>query len=264
LILSLEDHLELSMEQIKSELEYFTYPIFQENRNGKPELIASSVAIELGGSNFLCTAAHVLKNINDNQPILLGDSTTHKTGSLVDLDLSGKAIFTKQAHESDVDLCLINLNAIKENLNFLNERKITMGNDFRSGGIHLLLGYPLSKNKVTKIINLKLNEVKTRYLTVGVKIDGSINLSHFDGKKGNIHFGFRYDIDHMKQALPFPKGLSGGGVWYVPNIYEMKRFYLAGIFIEYHKKDKVGIATKAQYIKRLAEQFVLSTSPIIL
>ena len=68
LILNLEDHLELSIEQIKNDLEYFTYPIFQENRNGRPELVASSVAIELGGSNFLCTAAHVLKNINENQP----------------------------------------------------------------------------------------------------------------------------------------------------------------------------------------------------
>ena len=252
----MRDNLKSSIEQIQKNLEYFTYPIFQENRNNRPELVASSVAVELGGSHFLCTAAHVLKSIDDNRPVYIANSNINKKVSFV--GLNGKAIFAKQTNETDFDLCLINVNAIKDNFNFLSERKITRSNEFRQGSLQLLLGYPLSKNKVTKTINPKLNEVKTGFLTVGVKIDRNINLSHFEGKKENIHIGFRYNIDYMKQKLPFPRGLSGGGVWYIPNIYELKRFYLAGIFIEYHKNEKVGIATKAQYIKSLAEQYGLT------
>ncbi len=43
----------MSIDQIQKDLEYFTYPIFQENRNNRPELVASSVAVEIGGSHFL-------------------------------------------------------------------------------------------------------------------------------------------------------------------------------------------------------------------
>ncbi len=254
MIISLRDNLKSSIEQIQKDLEYFTYPIFQENRNNRPELVASSVAIELGGSHFLCTAAHVLKSIDNKRPIYVANSNINEKGSFV--GLNGKAIFTKQTNKTDFDLCLINVNAIKDNFNFLSERKITRSNEFRQGGLQLLLGYPLSKNKVTKTINLELNEINTGFLTICVKIDRNIKLSHFDGKKENIHIGFRYNRDYMKQKLPFPRGLSGGGIWYIPNIYELKKFYLAGIFIEYHKNEKVGIATKAQCITILSEQYV--------
>lgn len=247
----MQDNLKSSIEHIQKELEYFTYPIFQENRNNRPELVASSVAVELGGSHFLCTAAHVLKSIDDNRPTYTANSNLNKKGSFV--GLNGKVIFTKRTNETDFDLCLINVNEIKDNFNFLSERKITRDNEFRQGSLQLLLGYPLSKNKVTKTVNPELNEVKTGFLTIGVKIDKDIKLSLFDGKKENVHIGFRYNIDYMKQILPFPRGLSGGGVWYIPNIYDLKGFYLAGIFIEYQKEEKVGIATKALYIKNLAE-----------
>jgi len=250
----LQDNLKSSIEQIQKDLEYFTYPIFQENRNNRPELVASSVAVELRGSHFLCTAAHVVKSIYDNRPVYTANSNLNKKGLFFELD--GKVIFTKQKNERDFDLCLINVNAMKENFNFLSERKIKRDSEFRQGSLKLLLGYPLSKNKVTKTINPEINEVKTGILTIGVKIDQNINLSHFDGKKENVHIGFKYNKDHMKQKLPFPRGLSGGGIWYIPNIYDLNRFYLTGIFIEYHKKEKVGIATKAQYLKRLAEQYV--------
>ncbi len=122
--------------------------------------------------------------------------------------------------------------------------------------MHLVLGYPISKNKVSKTVNPESNEVKTGFQTIVVKIDRKIKMSIFVGKNDGVHLGFRYNLDHLKQKLPFSRGMSGGGVWYIPNIYNLNRFYLNGIFIEYHKKEKVGIATKARYLKRLAEKNV--------
>jgi hypothetical protein len=254
LIINLRDNFELSIDQIQKDLEYFTYPIFQENRNNRPELVASSVAVEIGGSHFLCTASHVLMSLDDNRPTYIANSNLHKKGALV--SLRGKAVFTKRVNETDFDLCLFDVTEIKENFNFLSERKITRESKFRQGSLQILLGYPLSKNKVTKTVNPESNVVETGFQTIGVKIDRKIKMSSFVGKNEGIHLGFTYNLDHLKQKLPFPRGMSGGGVWHIPNIYNLNRFYLTGIFIEYHKKEKVGIATKAQYLKSLAEKYV--------
>lgn len=247
--------MELSINQIQKDLEHFTYPIFQKNRNNRFELIASSVAIKLGGVHFLCTASHVLEK-RFSRPLFIGNSKTDKKGEFV--SIRGNAIFTKQKSEleADFDLCLIDIHKIKNKLNFLNERRIKRGPSISKKGMHLLQGYPLSKNKLTKITNADTNEVKTGYLTIGLKIDETINLSNFEGKNNNTHLGFKYNVDASKQALACPRGISGGGIWHIPNIYELHNFYLAGIFIEFDKKEKVGIGTKAIYIKRLSEKLL--------
>lgn len=121
--------------------------------------------------------------------------------------------------------------------------------------MHLLQGFPRSKNKVSKITNPITNEVRTGYLTIGVKVDPQINLSNFEGKNNTTHLGFKYNLDQNNQTLTFPKGISGGGIWHLPSIYELQHIYLAGIFIEYHKTKKVGIGTKACYIMQLFEKF---------
>ncbi len=107
----------MSIDQIQKDLEYFTYPLFQENRNNRPELVASGVAIEIGESHFLFTASHVLKSIDDKRPTYIANSNLHKKGFLV--NIKGKAIFTKQTNETDFDLCLFDVTEIKENFNFL-------------------------------------------------------------------------------------------------------------------------------------------------
>ena len=94
------------------------------------------------------------------------------------------------------------------------------------------------------------------FQAVGVKFDSKNEFSQFKGMKKTIHIGFRYNLDANKQLLPFPRGMSECGVWNVPSVYKPKEFYLAGIFIEYHKNEKVGFATKSKYIANLSEQFV--------
>ena len=254
MIISLKDNFELSLNTVENDLEYFTYPIFQWDNNNRPELIATSVAVQLGGSYFLCTAAHVLEN-RDGRPLFIGNSKVDKKGSLI--GLTGKVVYSKRdfSSETDYDLCLIDVRPIKDKLHFLNQEKIKIGPLVGRSAIHILLGYPISKNKTTRIVNTDTNEVKTGFQTVAVKVDENIDLSIFEGINSRAHIAFNYNVDHLKQPLPFPKGISGGGIWHVPNIYDLRKFYLAGIFIEYHAKEKIGICTKALFIKSLSEKF---------
>ena len=244
----------MSIEQVGNAVSIFTYPIFQINRNNRPELVASSVAVELDGKYFLCTAKHAIEGLDKSRLTYCANSKLSQKGTFI--QLNGKGIFTEDANGIEFDLSLIDISMIKDNFCFLNRSKLALGSGFSRSSYNVLLGYPLSKNKPTKSIDPEHNEVMTGFLTVGVKLDSNIEFSQFQGMKSNVHIGFRYNLDYKKQPLPFPRGMSGCGVWNVPSVYNPKEFYLAGIFIEYHKKEKVGFATKANYIIKLSEQFV--------
>jgi hypothetical protein len=192
--------------------------------------------------------------LNKSRPIYCANSNLFQKGTFI--KLNGKFIFTQDADGVEFDLCLVDISTIKDRFSFLNKSKIALGSGFSRGSFNVLLGYPLSSNKSTKSFDPDHNEVITGFQTVGVKLDSKIKFSQFQGIKGNVHIGFRYNFDHEKQILPSPRGMSGCGVWNIPSVYNTNDFYLAGIFIEYHKKEKVGFATHANYIRKLSGQFI--------
>lgn len=120
LIITLHENMEMTINQLQMAIENFTYPIFQMNRNNRFELIASSVAIELGGAHFLCTAAHVI----EHGSLYIGNSKTEKKGQFI--SLKGDSIFTKKESESEIDfdLCLIDADKIKNKLNFCKKEEL--------------------------------------------------------------------------------------------------------------------------------------------
>ena len=254
LIINLQDNFKRAIEQVGESVSIFTYPIFQENINSRPELVASSVAIELDGKYFLCTARHVIEGLNKSLPTYCANSNLSQGGIFI--ELNSKVIFTKNSKNVELDLCLIDISAIKEKFIFLNGSKIALDSNFSGKSFNVLLGYPISQNKGMKAIDPSRNEVTTGFLTVAVKLDSNIDFLNFKGKTEYAHVGFRYHVDYEKQILPFPRGMSGCGVWNIPSVYDTENFSLAGIFIEYHKKEKIGFATKANYIKKLSTDFV--------
>lgn len=48
---------------------------------------------------------------------------------------------------------------------------------------------------------------------------------------------------HGNQAPLKPNGLSGGGLWVIPNI-AAPQLYLGGIFIEHYKHKEVSFSTR--------------------
>jgi hypothetical protein len=244
----------MSLEQVADAASVFTYPIFQFDRNDRPELIGSSVAVEFDDKYFLCTAKHVIERLDRSRPTYCPNSNLSKKGTFI--ELNGIYRYSEDADGIEFDLSLIDVSMNKDNFSFLNKSIISLGSKFRQTSYNVLLGYPLSKNKPTKSIDSTRKEATSKFQPVGVKLDSNIAFSQFRGIKKSVHIGFRYNLDYKKQLLPFPRGMSGCGVWNVPSVYKPNEFYLAGIFIEYHRKEKVGFATKSKYIIKLSEQFV--------
>ncbi|SDW96522.1 hypothetical protein [Nitrosomonas communis] len=58
------------------------------------------------------------------------------------------------------------------------------------------------------------------------------------------------DINGEVITPPNPRGISGGGLWFVPNSFSPKDVYLEGVFIEYYEKTKISFSTK---IERVAD-----------
>lgn len=270
MILSLEEDKKLAFAQIQKDIKSFTYPIFtqkiKENQSERPEQVASGVAVKFKGNHFLCTAAHVLENnFLNGQDVILPNALTLTINSantkFIELEIVD-SIFTKK-EKKDFDLCLINVDKIKDNFNFIDENKITHGDQFTQNSIQILLGFPSTKNeppnKYSK--NFGKNEIETGYQMVQIKLDSSINFNTYNKNK-NIHIAFKYrvgyDIDGISKygALTSLRGVSGGGVWIVPTIFEPRKIYLAGILIECYNKE--AFATKALYLKKLYSEWKIN------
>jgi hypothetical protein len=189
----------MSLEQVADAASTFTYPICQFNRSNRPALIASSVAVELDGKYFLCTAKHVIDSLDKSLPTYCPNSNLSQKGTFI--QINGNGILTEDADGVEFDLSLIDVSMIKDNFSFLNKSKIALGSDFKKTSYNVLLGYPLSKNKPTKSIDPRRNEVMSGFQAVGVKLDSKIEFFQFKGMKKTVHIGFRYNLDANKQLL---------------------------------------------------------------
>ena len=127
-----------------------------------------------------------------------------------------------------------------------------------------LSGYPITKNKQVKAINDKEEHFEGYTLSYAVRPKQLVDFSKFN-KDENLHIAFSYqqkgtDAENQKRKnAPKPTGMSGGGLWIVPDSFNSSDVYIAGIIIEYYKNDSVGFATKTDRIIEYIRQHFNNT-----
>ncbi|MCE7915735.1 MAG: hypothetical protein DYH15_13975 [Nitrosomonas sp. PRO4] len=248
MIISVSDHINLAMKTAERKLNSFTYPVFVNAKNERPDLIASSVIICLDSRTFLITASHVLDQIsNANSPFYIATE-----GEFVALE--GQFIRSVNSYKDNYDIAFIELDkefVNRNGINSLREEYLMINKHFELVHLSLIHGYPCSKNKQGKALNGGTKFQSYAFTYCG-KVDKSFNEWDKYEKLSSVHtcmnYGKARDINGEIITPPSPRGISGGGLWLVPNSFSPTNVYLEGIFIEYYQKDSISFSTKIRWI----------------
>lgn len=244
-----------------SALGRYVCPLYQQER-GNGCLIGSGVPLRLGQAAFLVTASHVLRAFEDRYVYTLGADdavslegerrvVTHRKRSTIDVDL---ALIVLRPHEAD---------QLQRRFSF------TYQNDLASAfgaaaamELHILLGYPCSKNKPTP---------QSRYETTAniafypSRTIASVETSVTTGKHELVHFALAAPGDQTQSLSggsarpPKAQGVSGGGVWKVGFDPAAQKFFmpqLVGIGIEHDAKIHRFICTHICHLLPMVQDLV--------
>jgi hypothetical protein len=259
-IISVGDHISYAMEETQEVANSCTYPVFVSAGNDKPDLIASSVAIQHKTCIYLVTASHVLNELRGmNSPFYVGVE-----GKFVAIE--GQFTRSVSASEDDFDIAYIRLSDsfVSENkIKFVVEEKILFRRNFENFHLALIHGYPCTKNKQVKALS-----GGTCFKSFAFSYSGKIDKNYARWaplrKMEEIHIGMKYgkakDVKGEVVIPPKPQGISGGGLWIMPDSFKSTELYLAGIAIEHHKSPELVFATKIQKVIEFIEQYAAPIS----
>ena len=236
--------IELSMDDAQNELSLYTYPVFSTAKNNLPELIGTSVVIEIDSRIYLVTASHVITyftNENSAFYIATGDRFVEIKGNVT------RSVNKKIDH---FDIAFIEITSDFANLNnigYLPQSRLMAGRKFHHPELSFIHGYPCSKNKQAS--SLKDGKVFRSY---AFSYAGKINENFKNWSKYNkdpavhicMNYGKSVDIYGNNNIPPSPRGISGGGLWIMPSMAKPTILYLSGIFIEYWSRDKISFSTR--------------------
>ncbi len=218
----------------------YTYPVFIFDDNGRPDLIATAVILELDDKCYLVSAAHVFKEI------LKVASVPYLATNSRYLRVSGKYILSEGDGRDDFDIGFFQLPpsfVSKHKLQVIKFEMLRPYEFFSSFYIVLIHGYPNSKNKQSKALR-----GSTMFSISSYAYSGMINENflYWDeiGKSKDIHTCMTYGKNKLKNSPVFPRGISGGGLWVVPDMKKPKEIYLDSIVIEFYKNYQVIFSTK--------------------
>lgn len=254
-ILSVGDHLSDALEETKEVANSYTYPVFVTTGNDKPDLIASSVAIQRGGKTYLVTASHVLGEVKKaNIPFYIG-----LEGQFVAIE--GEFTRSADSKGDNFDIAFIELKGAflsEHRIQYVSEEKILHERIFDNYHLALIHGYPCTKNKQFKAL-LGGTTFKSSALSYSGKVEKGFSRWSFFNKQDDIHICMKYetgkDVTGAIVTPPKPQGISGGGFWIMPNSFTPSELYLGGIAIEYYKAAGFVFSTKIQKVIEFIDRY---------
>lgn len=234
----------------------FTYPLFAADDRGRPDLYATSVLIEYNGVPILLTAAHAVYQIQSSgSMVYVGTSNTF-------IPMEG-FILSSLDGADPLDLAAI---VIPEESwpHFRSPLPLDHATEQPSTEPHFrcIHGYPITKNTSSKSIN----EATKKFSLHGFTYAGAsknLELEYVKFKKDiSLHIALKYqkqgkNNDGLIVSPPKPTGISGGGLWMVPDIHNHTNFHLEGIAIEYHASGKLVFATRIEQVIKFIGNYVV-------
>ena len=224
----------------------YTHPIFTVGHNSKPDLIGTSVIIELDNKIYLLTAAHVLTSAASMNIIAIG-----LEGKIT--PISTEWFFAEQLDGVEFDVAFTELSAeLAAEVEALPSSNLLHTEPNQGEHFCLVNGYPSSKNKPSKALRQPSKYASKSYSFVSYL---NYDFDQWDdvNKDPEWHYCSAHGRKQGNQAPLKPNGLSGGGLWVIPNIAEPK-LYLAGVYIEHYTHKKVSFSTR---IDKVIETIIL-------
>jgi hypothetical protein len=227
----------------------FTYPLFAADDRGRPDLYATSVLIEYDGVPILLTAAHAVYQIqNSGSMVYVGTSDTF-------IPMEGFILSSPNGADS-LDLAAVVIPE-KHWPHFRSPLPLDHATQQPSTEPHLrcIHGYPITKNTSSKSVNEATKKFSLRGFTYA-GASKNLELEYAKFKKDiSLHIALKYqkqgkNNDGLIVSPPKPTGISGGGLWMVPDIRNYTNFRLEGIAIEYHARGQIVFATRIEHVIR--------------
>lgn len=208
----------------------------------RPEALATCVLYQDGDSFYLITARHVFKNHDHTKiGILINDEFSY---------LHGFTILTEDK-DNKIDIAIMKLydhfsKKLQEEYFFLDDSFINFNHDFIHRQNYLMAGYPVHMSKIyatthkrEQLISLTHPSQKDNYSKLLLDKSHHITL---DIEKIRSFKNITQDVKG-----PTLYGMSGSGLWVI-NFSKEASFKLVGIMIEWHKEEKVTVATKIDLV----------------
>lgn len=234
-------------------------PIYGTDDGERPEIIGSALLIDIDGSKFVVTAAHIADWTRTHGLFVSGTVGTQPVQ--IDGDITMTVAPNQQRGLDKMDFAFwqvprsaeINLGDVKFiNINDINDDRVLPKNR-----MYLGLGYPISKNK--KGVNNISKTIKTSLWKYTAGVEELPELARELGVPNDKHFFLKFDkysstYSGEKVNSGSPRGVSGGalidlGNFSSPSIFNSKNSgKLCGMIIEKNDKHKALIAVKMKVI----------------
>ncbi len=233
------------------------------------EALGSSVLFKVGQDHYLITAGHCLRQ--NGEDINIGVLNAKN-----EMHLVRGAVIIKTGDGGEIDLGIVKLSSATTEMMFQKYKFLDVTQIMFNKGIpdetdYLVVGYPITKTKInnrTKCLSSepfvfigKSKDAKTyERFAYNVKVN---TLIRFTKRKSTY-------VEKLEMNMsPEPKGISGGGLWFIQS-YEIEKkedvvFFLCGIMIEHDDINNFMIATKTEALVQLiqASHTVNANQPIV-
>jgi hypothetical protein len=251
-ILALRDFISEALRNLHPQLQQFVCAILGADARGVPQLLGSGILLKVLSHSFLITAAHVLDENTYTNFYLFGQ-TVDLMGKTALLDLEGTIHFVnppETGREYDrLDLGFVALSdslaaELATRYSFLvpedlGVNEVLTGEVIAARAPYAFVGYPQSRNKARP---------GNRFKPCGAMFSLSPTpLERYSGLDLDSRTHIVADFDRSNIGGPDPRGLSGGGVWYVgdyPILTGSQRPKLVAVSIEWRKSEKVVVAVR--------------------
>lgn len=259
-ICSIGDHIQQALNVVHPIVSKFTYPLFAVDSRDRPDLFASSVLLKIDDKLLLLTAAHAIYEI------LQAGSSVH-VGAKTISPLSSSFIKTSTNGRDELDLAGIVIAEefrVEQSMLALPMKGIEHEDFLSQPHMRCIHGYPISKNKTAKRAD-ESRKVFTKYGFTYAGASHNLDVDYARYKKDRQkHIAIKYQKrsrnDSGEQVTPpHPKGISGGGMWSVPDSFNPQTVFLEGIAIEYHG-NALAFATRIECAIAFIRKSVLQTA----
>jgi hypothetical protein len=259
--LDIATHIQRALAVIHPEVSKFTFPLFAADKRGRPDLFASSVLVNIDGVSVLLTAAHAVHEITSSgSDVYLGART------IVPLRTTFARTSEDGQDEFDLAAAKIPVELLRsEVMDVLPQSRFCLQPYTSPPHMRCIHGYPATKNETRKRADESKN-VFTKYgLTYAGASNGVVDNYERYGKRDSTHIALQYQRKHQQQSRsesgelvtpPHPRGISGGGLWSIPDSFNPQLPFLDGIAIEFHEKSLV-FATRIEHVVAFVRESLL-------
>jgi len=260
MIISVSDHFgELAMMAGKRLLRH-TVQLYPTANINKPRPICTALLVAYKEKRFLVSAAHLMMDLPpDSVAVYVKNELCIPIGNAVYADPRDSRV------NNETDLIIWRLadevaDELEEQYEFYRPAELSFNHPFSDKSRYLVVGFPNSKTRL-KVGVRKISLNPFIYLTEHadhkyfqqLELQASRNML-FDYKRKRTK-GYKTGLVHKG---PWTRGLSGCGIWFLPNLLAVKEedIYpiLISVFIEYRKELNVIVSTKLSMARILFEK----------